>query len=121
MLSTRSYTVPPPKLTSTNKSQPRVRLSFMLAVAAFSLLVSSVHLVHAQSGASLSLGTLTVLNTPATCNPTSGWYYYKNGANTTYMNCNVASVSCSNTAPLNLTFGYLDLSLQSRIRQPVKD
>jgi len=26
------------------------------------------------------------------------------------MNCNVASVSCSNTAPLNLTFGYLDPS-----------
>jgi hypothetical protein len=56
---------------------------------------------HAQG--SLSLGTMTLTGVSSVCPTSNGWYYYSNGSSNTYMNCQLASIGCPNTASLSLT------------------
>jgi hypothetical protein len=90
---------PAPMTTITTK----VSSAVTLVVLACCLLTTPA---HAQGG-SLPLGTINVLQAPVVCS--SSYFSYTNtSTNTTYyLNCYVATVTCPNTASLNMTFGYL--------------
>jgi hypothetical protein len=100
---------------STNpKSKTRIITNLLLAstlAVIACLLIATPTAAHAQG--SLQIGLLTTTNTfgpclppNLTCNcpPGQGWYTY----GTTSMTCEAAVMTCPNTAPLNLTFGYLN-------------
>jgi len=83
----------------------------LLLVAAFALIACCLFSMPAHAQGSLPLGSIQILNIPTgqtLCSQGIGWYSYSTGTTTYYMNCSVATVTCSNAANLNLTFGYLN-------------
>lgn len=91
-----------PKTTITTK----VLIVSVLAVVALCLLAAPIHTVHASSG-SLPIGTWTPPANSTNCSGT-GWYSYTASNGTTYyVTCQSMTISCPNTAPISVTFGYL--------------
>ncbi|HEV3307350.1 MAG TPA: hypothetical protein VGZ91_13005 [Candidatus Sulfotelmatobacter sp.] len=94
-----------PKTTITTK---------VLIVSALAVIACCLFSISASAQTPLSLGTLTTLGNPSSCNSGSGFYYYiyPNTGLALDMNCQAAKVSgCNNlgvtTSTLNVTIGYL--------------
>ena len=87
------------------KTASRLLLPLALAVIVGCLFPQPM---HAQG--SLSLGTIAVSNVVWSCDPTGGWYYYRNGTSNTYMTCQNAVINCPNTQSMSLAFGVIDPS-----------
>ncbi len=86
-------------LTSTIKIATRVLLISTLALAAFCLLTVPIHPVHASSGGSLSLGTVTGNTFMVAC----GGGQWLSG-----MTCYSATITgCANVDNINFIYGYL--------------
>jgi len=77
-------------------------------LAAFALAVVCLFSAPTHAQASLPLGTVALSNVLWSCGQTGGWYYYQNGGNPTYMNCQSGVVVCPNTQSMQFTFGVLD-------------
>ncbi len=83
-------------------------------LSALAVIACCLFSISASAQTPLSLGTLTTLGNPSSCNSGSGFYYYiyPNTGLALDMNCQAAKVSgCNNlgvtTSTLNVTIGYL--------------
>jgi hypothetical protein len=102
----------PHRFASTIKIATKLLLVSTFIALALCLLVVPTNHVHASSGGSLSLGTITT-PTPLPSCPGSGWYSYTNPNNgqVTPMRCQANIVSnCPNAQNMSFTFGYLSPS-----------
>jgi hypothetical protein len=97
-------------LQSTTESATKLMLVSTLAAIAFCVLA-----IPACAQGSLSLGTLTNVSSPSSCNSGGGFYYYvyPNTGLALNMTCQTATVSnCNNlsvtTSPWGVTIGYLN-------------
>ncbi|HYM76278.1 MAG TPA: hypothetical protein VE377_09905 [Candidatus Dormibacteraeota bacterium] len=82
--------------------------SHALLLLAFAVIVACLFPPPMHAQGSLSLGTIAVSNVAWSCDPTGGWYYYRNSNGNTYMTCQNAVINCPNTQNISLSFGVID-------------